>query len=46
MVLAADRDASTLLAGSAAAELAWKVPFTYAVPFCVATWGALTNSRR
>lgn len=26
--------------------LAWKVPLTFAVPFCVATWGALTNSRR
>ena len=26
--------------------LAWKVPLTYSVPFCVATWGALTNSRR
>ena len=25
--------------------LAWKVPLTYLVPFLVATWGALLNSR-
>ena len=25
--------------------LAWKVPLTYLVPFLVATWGALVNSR-
>ncbi|MCS5648550.1 MAG: nitrate/nitrite transporter NrtS [Dehalococcoidia bacterium] len=23
--------------------LIWKVPLTYLVPFCVATWGAVTN---
>jgi hypothetical protein len=27
------------------AELAWKVPLTYLVPFCVASWGTLINSR-
>jgi hypothetical protein len=27
------------------AALAWKVPLTYLVPFLVATWGALLNSR-
>ena len=26
--------------------LYWKVPLTYCTPFCVATYGALTNSRR
>ena len=26
-------------------SLFWKVPLTYAVPFCVATWGALSSSR-
>jgi hypothetical protein len=31
--------------GDLAGDLAWKVPLTYAVPFCVATWGALVNSR-
>jgi hypothetical protein len=25
--------------------LAWKIPLTYVVPFCVASWGALINSR-
>jgi hypothetical protein len=23
----------------------WKIPLNYIVPFCVATWGALSNSR-
>jgi hypothetical protein len=27
------------------ASLAWRIPLTYAVPFCVATGGALANSR-
>lgn len=35
-----------LAAAHASAALLWKVPLTYAVPFCVATWGALGNSRR
>jgi hypothetical protein len=25
--------------------LLWKIPLTYLVPFLVATWGALVNSR-
>ncbi len=25
--------------------LAWKIPLTYGVPFCVATTGALLNAR-
>jgi hypothetical protein len=33
------------LGGDANASLAWRVPLTYAVPFCVATLGALVNSR-
>jgi hypothetical protein len=35
------------LSGAAAwpPGLLWKVPLTYLVPFCVATWGALANSR-
>ena len=27
-------------------SLYWKIPLTYCVPFLVATYGALTNSRR
>ncbi len=32
--------------GSWNSALYWKVPITYCVPFCVATYGALSNSRR
>ena len=35
-----------LLSGALAPALVWKVPLTYAVPFCVATWGALGAARR
>ena len=35
-----------VFAGSWASALYWKVSLTYCVPFFVATWGALTNSRR
>ena len=35
----------TILAGNWKAALYWKIPLTYCVPFCVATFGALTNSR-
>jgi hypothetical protein len=35
-----------LFAGMAAPALIWKVPLTYAVPFCVATWGALGAARQ
>jgi len=27
------------------AAMFWKIPLTYAMPFVVATWGALSNSR-
>jgi len=37
---------NVLLDGRFSAALWWKIPLTYAVPFCVATWGALVNSRR
>ena len=35
-----------LIAGGWNEALYWKVPLTYCVPFCVATYGALSNSRR
>ncbi len=35
-----------LLTGQWSGALLWKVPLTYCVPFVVATYGALTNSRR
>lgn len=44
-VLVAINQGDALLAGRWDASLAWKVPLTYLVPFLVATWGALVNSR-
>ena len=35
-----------IFAGEWKGALYWKVPLTYCVPFCVATYGALSNSRR
>ena len=35
-----------LVSGAWPASLLWQIPLTYAVPFCVATWGAISNSRR
>jgi hypothetical protein len=35
-----------LLSDTLPPSLVWQIPLTYAVPFCVATWGALSNSRR
>jgi hypothetical protein len=35
-----------VLTGSWTSGLYWKVPLTYCVPFRVATWGGLSNSRR
>ena len=34
-----------ILAGQLTNALAWKIPLTYCVPFLVATYGALSNSR-
>jgi hypothetical protein len=45
-LLVAINQGTVLARGDVPAALAWKVPLTYAVPFCVATWGALVNSRR
>ena len=36
----------TLLAGDWKNDLYWKMPLTYCVPFCVATYGAISNARR
>jgi hypothetical protein len=45
-VLVAINQGNVLIDGEFPASLYWKIPLTYAVPFCVATWGALINSRR
>jgi hypothetical protein len=44
-VLVAINQGDLLLTGRAEAALLWKVPLTYLVPFVVATWGGLLNSR-
>lgn len=43
--LTAINQGNILLAGEYPSELLWKIPLTYLVPFFVATWGALINSR-
>ena len=35
-----------IFTGSWSSSHYWKVPLTYCTPFCVATWGALSNARR
>ena len=44
-ILTAINQGNVIAQGDLPSSLAWKVPLTYAVPFCVATWGALINSR-
>lgn len=44
-ILVAINQGAVLLSGHPPPSLAWQVPLTYLVPFCVATWGALSNSR-
>ena len=44
-ILTAINQGTVLADGDFPAELFWKVPLTYCVPFCVATWGALINNR-
>ena len=36
----------TILAGDWVTALYWKIPISYCVPFCVAMYSALANSRR
>ena len=45
-VLVAINQGGILVSGAWPASPAWQIPLTYAVPFCVATWGTLGNSRR
>lgn len=44
-ILIAINQGDLLVQGRFAVALIWKVPLTYAVPFLVATWSALVNSR-
>jgi hypothetical protein len=45
-ILLAINQGDRLLAGQWDTALTWKAPLTYLVPFIVATWGALLNSRQ
>jgi len=44
-ILVAINQGDVLLSGQWSVALVWKMPLTYAVPFVVATWGALLNTR-
>ena len=44
-VLVAINQGTVLVTGQFPSDLLWKMPLTYLVPFCVASWGALSNSR-
>ena len=44
-VLVAINQGAMLAAGTGGPRLLWQIPLTYVVPFCVATWGALSNSK-
>ncbi len=43
-ILTAINQANVLLAGHFPAELWWKIPLTYSVPYMVSTWAALRIS--
>lgn len=45
-ILTAINQGTVIAGGHFALALFWKIPLTYSVPFVVATWGALSNSRR
>lgn len=44
-ILVTINQGNLLFAGEFGGALAWKIPLTYAVPYCVATWSALRISR-
>ena len=44
-ILTAINQGTVIAGGDLPASLIWKIPLTYCVPFLVATWGALINSR-
>jgi len=35
-----------IIAGELYMAMIWKIPLTYLVPFCVSSWGAITNAKR
>jgi hypothetical protein len=45
-ILTAINQGNVLLSGEFPPSLYWKIPLTYAVPYCVATTGAILNGTR
>ena len=45
-ILTAINQGNVILRGDFPVSLYWKIPLTYAVPYCVATTGAILNARR
>jgi len=45
-LLTAINQGNVILRGDFPPSLYWKIPLTYAVPYCVATTGAILNARR
>ena len=45
-LLTAINHGDLIVQGDLSSSLAWKVPLTYLVPYCVATLGAVLNARR
>ena len=45
-LLTAINQSTLIVQGDLPARLAWQVPLTYVVPYCVATIGAILNARR
>lgn len=41
-ILTAINQGDLILAGTLSAEIAWKIPLTYLVPFCVSTYAAVS----
>jgi len=44
-ILTGINQGNIIVAGDFPTVLAWKIPLTYSVPFCVATTGAILNAR-
>jgi len=45
-LLIAINQGDVIAGGDLPSSLAWKIPLTYTVPYCVATFGAIMNARR
>ena len=45
-VITAINQGTLIVQGDLSANLAWQVPLTYLVPYCVSTTGAILSARR